>query len=152
MMKNFLKKVERFPSWVWLASLKMGKEDPSKVIHLFQLGMSLTLVSLLYVLEPSFEGIGNNAIWAVMTVVVVLEFTAGQFVFQKHYFPFGLLFLLFIYFSFDYYEYDEGKKNGLIWLLFDWFWTIGATLCKGLNRGLGTLIAGSYSLSQLVAS
>ncbi|XP_024965161.1 aluminum-activated malate transporter 14-like, partial [Cynara cardunculus var. scolymus] len=44
-------------------------------------------------MEPLFKGVGQNAIWAVMTVVVVLEFTAG------------------------------------------------ATLCKGLNRGSGTLLA-----------
>ncbi|KAK6151706.1 hypothetical protein DH2020_014341 [Rehmannia glutinosa] len=48
-------------------------------------------------MEPLFKDIGQNAIWAVMTVVVVLEFTAG------------------------------------------------ATLCKGLNRGLGTLVAGSLA-------
>ncbi|KAM7272666.1 hypothetical protein ACFE04_027329 [Oxalis oulophora] len=56
-----------------------------------------TLVSLLYLMDMSFKGIGQSAIWAVMTVVVVLEFTAG------------------------------------------------ATLCKGLNRGLGTLLAGSLA-------
>ncbi|MCI77155.1 aluminum-activated malate transporter 12-like, partial [Trifolium medium] len=28
-------------------------------------------------MEPLFKGIGNNAMWAVMTVVVVMEFTAG---------------------------------------------------------------------------
>ncbi|PON57074.1 Aluminum-activated malate transporter [Parasponia andersonii] len=95
--KNFLEKVERFPGFVWRATLKMGNEDPRKVIHALKVGVSLTLVTLLYIMEPSFEGIGDNAIWAVMTVVVVLEFTAG------------------------------------------------ATLCKGLNRGLGTLIAGSLA-------
>ncbi|KAJ1384212.1 Aluminum-activated malate transporter [Sesbania bispinosa] len=29
-------------------------------------------------LEPLFNGIGQSAIWAVMTVVVVLEFTTGK--------------------------------------------------------------------------
>ncbi|EPS64240.1 hypothetical protein M569_10542, partial [Genlisea aurea] len=74
-----------------------GREDGRRIFHSFKVGFSLTLVSLLYLLEPSFKGIGQNAIWAVMTVVVVLEFTAG------------------------------------------------ATLCKGLNRGVGTLIAGSLA-------
>ncbi|CAL0331202.1 unnamed protein product [Lupinus luteus] len=89
-MNVYGEKLKRFPSLVW----KVGHDDPRRVIHAFKVGLSLTLVSLLYLLEPLFNGIGQSAIWAVMTVVVVLEFTAG------------------------------------------------ATLCKGLNRGLGTLLAG----------
>ncbi|KAF9685516.1 hypothetical protein SADUNF_Sadunf03G0062700 [Salix dunnii] len=90
-------KLERFPGLLWQTIWKVGRDDPRRVVHALKVGLSLTLVSLLYLLEPLFEGIGQNAIWAVMTVVVVLEFTAG------------------------------------------------ATLCKGLNRGLGTLLAGSLA-------
>ncbi|ESQ55620.1 hypothetical protein EUTSA_v10024816mg [Eutrema salsugineum] len=85
--------IKKIPKRLW----NVGKEDPRRVIHALKVGLSLTLVSLLYLMEPLFKGIGSNAIWAVMTVVVVLEFSAG------------------------------------------------ATLCKGLNRGLGTLIAGSLA-------
>ncbi|KAJ1428946.1 Aluminum-activated malate transporter [Sesbania bispinosa] len=93
-MHVFGEKFRRFPIMAWKTTWKVGHDDPRRVIHAFKVGLSLTLVSLLYLLEPLFKGIGQNAIWAVMTVVVVFEFTAG------------------------------------------------ATLCKGLNRGLGTLIAG----------
>ncbi|XP_061366970.1 aluminum-activated malate transporter 12-like [Gastrolobium bilobum] len=93
-MHVFDEKLRRLPSLAWQTTWKVGHDDPRRVIHAFKVGLSLTLVSLLYLLEPLFEGVGQNAIWAVMTVVVVLEFTAG------------------------------------------------ATLCKGLNRGLGTLLAG----------
>ncbi|OMO77262.1 Aluminum-activated malate transporter [Corchorus capsularis] len=96
-MHDFSGKVKRFPGWLWRTIWKVGREDPRRMIHAFKVGLSLTLVSLLYLMEPLFKGIGQNAIWAVMTVVVVLEFTAG------------------------------------------------ATLCKGLNRGLGTLLAGSLA-------
>ncbi|KAJ4950825.1 hypothetical protein NE237_027657 [Protea cynaroides] len=92
-MDILLEKMRRLPGLVWQTTLKVGGEDPRRVIHSLKVGLSLTLVSLLYLLEPLFEGIGQNAIWTLMTVVVVLEFTAG------------------------------------------------ATLCKGLNRGLGTLAA-----------
>ncbi|XP_020217767.1 aluminum-activated malate transporter 12 [Cajanus cajan] len=87
-------RMRRIPCKAWHTTWKVGREDPRRVIHAFKVGLSLTLVSMLYLLEPLFKGIGQSAIWAVMTVVVVLEFTAG------------------------------------------------ATLCKGLNRGLGTLLAG----------
>ncbi|CAN8245855.1 unnamed protein product [Cochlearia groenlandica] len=87
------KKMKKILKNLW----NVGKEDPRRVKHALKVGVSLTLVSLLYLMEPFFKGIGKNAIWAVMTVVVVLEFSAG------------------------------------------------ATLRKGLNRGLGTLIAGSLA-------
>ncbi|KAL9242706.1 hypothetical protein vseg_016681 [Gypsophila vaccaria] len=90
-------RLTRFPVSVFRIFWKVGREDPRRVIHAFKVGLSLTFVSLLYLLEPLFNGVGQNAMWALMTVVVVLEFTAG------------------------------------------------ATLCKGLNRGLGTLLAGSLA-------
>lgn len=57
-----------------------GKEDPRRVIHALKVGVSLTFVSLLYLMEPFFRGVGKNALWAVMTVVVVLEFSAGGYI------------------------------------------------------------------------
>ncbi|XP_028184430.1 aluminum-activated malate transporter 12-like [Glycine soja] len=94
---SFADKVKSFPGWARRATWKVGKEDPRRVVHALKVGMALTLVSLLYLMEPLFKGIGKNAMWAVMTVVVVMEFT------------------------------------------------VGATLSKGLNRGLGTLLAGSLA-------
>ncbi|KAG7952478.1 hypothetical protein I3843_12G061100 [Carya illinoinensis] len=96
-IQKFALKVERCPGLVWQKMWKLGREDPRRVIHSLKVGISLTVVSLLYLMEPLFLGIGDNAIWAVMTVVLVLEFT------------------------------------------------VGATLCKGLNRGFGTLLAGSLA-------
>ncbi|TKY50685.1 Aluminum-activated malate transporter 12 [Spatholobus suberectus] len=94
---SFIDKVKRFPGLARRATWEVGKEDPRRVVHSLKVGSALTLVSLLYLMEPLFKGIGQNAMWAVMTVVVVMEFT------------------------------------------------VGATLCKGLNRGLGTLLAGSLA-------
>ncbi|KAH9316159.1 hypothetical protein KI387_024786, partial [Taxus chinensis] len=78
---------------------KLGRDDPRRIIHAIKVGLALSLVSLFYLMEPLFDGVGDNAIWAIMTVVVVFEFTAG------------------------------------------------ATLSKGLNRGIGTVIAGSLAVS-----
>ncbi|CAI0472937.1 unnamed protein product, partial [Linum tenue] len=97
-------RTKRAPGLACRKMWQVGKDDPRRAIHAVKVGLALTLVSMLYLLEPLFEGIGQNAIWAVMTVVVVLEFTAG------------------------------------------------ATLCKGLNRGLGTIMAGSLAfLIEFVA-
>ncbi|CAH9134220.1 unnamed protein product [Cuscuta epithymum] len=92
--QNLGERAKRMPGLTWERFVSVGREDPRRLIHAVKVGLSLTLVSLLYLLEPLFKEVGQNAIWAVMTVVVVLEFTAG------------------------------------------------ATLYKGLNRGLGTLMAG----------
>ncbi|GLT71523.1 hypothetical protein SLA2020_435350 [Shorea laevis] len=73
---------------------KIGKHDLRKVIHSIKVGTALVLVSLLYLLDPLFGQVGANAMWAIMTVVVIFEFFAG------------------------------------------------ATLSKGLNRGIGTILGG----------
>ncbi|KAK4481953.1 hypothetical protein RD792_012866 [Penstemon davidsonii] len=92
-----LEKMKKNADLTWRSICRIGEEDPRRVLHSLKVGLSLTLVSLLSLLEPLFKGIGQNAIWAVMTVVLVLEFTAG------------------------------------------------ATLRKGLNRVLGTLLAGALA-------
>ncbi|XP_031097425.1 aluminum-activated malate transporter 12-like [Ipomoea triloba] len=96
--KVLAERAKRVPATMWKRFWNVGREDPRRVIHAIKVGVALTLVSLLYLIEPLFKQVGQSAIWAVMTVVVVLEFTAG------------------------------------------------ATLYKGLNRGLGTLVAGSLAI------
>nr|XP_028948087.1 aluminum-activated malate transporter 10-like [Malus domestica] len=63
---NFLKK-----AW------DMGHNEPRKVIHCLKVGVALTVVSLFYAMRPLYKDVGGNAIWAVMTVVVVFENTVG---------------------------------------------------------------------------
>ncbi|VAH05529.1 unnamed protein product [Triticum turgidum subsp. durum] len=104
MLPERVKKISRIPASWWAYAWSIGREDQRRAIHALKVGTALTLVSLLYILEPLFKGVGKNAMWAVMTVVVVLEFTAG------------------------------------------------ATICKGLNRGFGTVIAASLAfIIELVA-
>ncbi|CAI0400691.1 unnamed protein product, partial [Linum tenue] len=74
-----------------------------KWIHSIKVGAALVLVSLLYFLDPLYKEVGDdNAIWAIMTVVVIFEFHAG------------------------------------------------ATLSKGMNRVIGTVVGGG--LGCLVAT
>ncbi|KAL3517562.1 hypothetical protein ACH5RR_020151 [Cinchona calisaya] len=73
---------------------KWKQESKKKVIHSVKVGIALVLVSLVYLLDPLFAQVGENAMWAIMTVVVVFEFSAG------------------------------------------------ATLSKGINRAIGTILGG----------
>ncbi|KAM3199013.1 aluminum-activated malate transporter 8-like [Capsicum annuum] len=56
---------------------KIGNDDPRKIWHAFKVGLALTLVSMFYYYRPLYDGFGQSAIWAILTVVVVFEFTAG---------------------------------------------------------------------------
>lgn len=76
-LPDFSGKMKRFPGCLWRTIWKAGREDPRRIIHAFKVGLCLTLVSLLYLIGPLFKSFGASAIWAVMTVVVVLEFNAG---------------------------------------------------------------------------
>ncbi|KAL8530661.1 hypothetical protein ACS0TY_007627 [Phlomoides rotata] len=71
-----------------------NKRDTRRIIHSIKVGIALVLVSLLYLVDPMFEQVRENGMWAIMTVVVMFEFYAG------------------------------------------------ATLSKGINRGVGTLLGG----------
>ncbi|WRX31981.1 Aluminum-activated malate transporter - like 10 [Theobroma cacao] len=55
----------------------LGKDDPRKVVHSLKVALALTLVSLFYYFKPLCNGFGVNAIWAVLTVIFVLEFSVG---------------------------------------------------------------------------
>lgn len=58
---------------------KIGKDDPRRVIHSLKVGVALTVVSLFYYSRPLYNGFGVAGMWAVLTVVVVFEFTVGKF-------------------------------------------------------------------------
>ncbi|KAK8695578.1 hypothetical protein V6N13_000731 [Hibiscus sabdariffa] len=74
---------------------KLGQDDPRRIVHSLKVGLAITLVSFFYYFEPLYDGFGDSAMWAVLTVVLVSEFS------------------------------------------------VGATLGKGLNRMLATLVAGA---------
>ncbi|XVF46999.1 hypothetical protein PTKIN_Ptkin03bG0073900 [Pterospermum kingtungense] len=56
---------------------KLGLDDPRRITHSLKFGLALTLVSLFYYFKPLYDGFGASAMWAVLTVVVVFEFSVG---------------------------------------------------------------------------
>ncbi|XP_058106350.1 aluminum-activated malate transporter 10-like [Magnolia sinica] len=87
-------RILKFMEKIW----KLAVDDPRRVAHCLKVATALTVVSLFYYVRPLYDGVGGTAMWAVMTVVVVFEYT------------------------------------------------VGATLSKGLNRGIATLLAGALAI------
>lgn len=61
---------------------KIGADDPRRAVHGAKVGLALALVSAFYYARPLYDGVGGNAMWAVLTVVVVFEYTVGKL--QSH--------------------------------------------------------------------
>lgn len=57
---------------------KVGQDDPRRVVHSLKVALALTFVSLIYYTKPLYDGFGVAGIWAVLTVVVIFEFTVGN--------------------------------------------------------------------------
>ncbi|KAI3914700.1 hypothetical protein MKW92_021874 [Papaver armeniacum] len=97
-----------FGCWWWclkalpgrfIDNMKLGKDDPRRITHSIKVGLTLSLVSLLYYCRSVYGGFGSSTMPAILTVVVVFEFS------------------------------------------------VGATLGKGFNRALATLLAGALGFS-----
>ncbi|GMI97291.1 hypothetical protein HRI_003398300 [Hibiscus trionum] len=56
---------------------KLGQDDPRRIVHALKVGLAITLVSLFYYFEPLYDSFGDSAMWAVLTVVLVSEFSVG---------------------------------------------------------------------------
>ncbi|KAF0915311.1 hypothetical protein E2562_035342 [Oryza meyeriana var. granulata] len=68
--------------WKWAAAFgrtawKVGADDPRRVVHGFKVALALTLCSAFYYVRPLYVFTGQTAMWAVLTVVVVFEYTVG---------------------------------------------------------------------------
>ncbi|WVZ86757.1 hypothetical protein U9M48_033493 [Paspalum notatum var. saurae] len=85
-------------AWAWLVSFvlelrdrvlvfgrrvwRIGADDPRRAVHGLKVGLALALVSVFYYTRPLYDGVGGAAMWAVLTVVVVFEYTVGGCVYK----------------------------------------------------------------------
>ncbi|KAL5575005.1 hypothetical protein UlMin_016704 [Ulmus minor] len=102
---GFFKLIKALPGKFWgtVAGFarklkKLGQDDHRRIYHSLKVALAITLVSLFFYFKPLYDGFGVAAMWAVLTVVVVFEFS------------------------------------------------VGATIGKGLNRMLATLVAGGLGV------
>ncbi|KAK9105681.1 hypothetical protein Scep_022525 [Stephania cephalantha] len=70
---GLMSKVCKFVRNAW----DIGVNDPGKLMHGVKVGAALSVVSLLYYMRPLYYSVGGNAMWAVLTVVVVFENNVG---------------------------------------------------------------------------
>jgi uncharacterized membrane protein YccC len=104
---------------------EIAREDPRRVAHSLKVGLALALVSVVYFVTPLFNGLGAvSTMWAVLTVVVVMEYTVGKS-------------------SYDLVIRAMQSVHHLKTYVLS---VTGATLSKGLNRGFATLVAGCIAV------
>lgn len=72
-LTNFLKEVKN----VFSSAIQMGKSDPRKIIFSAKMALALMLISLLVFLKEPIEELSRYYVWAILTVVVVFEFSIG---------------------------------------------------------------------------
>ncbi|KAK9939164.1 hypothetical protein M0R45_015871 [Rubus argutus] len=56
---------------------KLEQDDPRRIVHSLKVALALILVSLLFYFQPLYEGFGLEAMWAILTVTVVFDFSVG---------------------------------------------------------------------------
>lgn len=59
-------------------AIEMGRNDPRKIMHAIKMGLALSLVSLLIFWKEPFADVAQYSIWAVLTVIVMFEFSIGM--------------------------------------------------------------------------
>ncbi|XP_042019958.1 aluminum-activated malate transporter 2-like isoform X1 [Salvia splendens] len=118
-----LEKVKQGVKGSWEMVVKIGGEDPRKIVHAIKVGVAMAAVSLIYYFDLFHDGYstgsGLYAMWAVNTVAVVFEFSIGPV--------------------------PPSPQLPLFNTTYNFFIS-GATIGKGVNRTLATLLGGALGV------
>lgn len=82
-MRRFIRALPNNKPWGLLVSFaqklkKIAMEDPRRIIHSLKVGLAITWVASFFYLQPFYNSFGDDAMWAVITVLVVMEFSVGK--------------------------------------------------------------------------
>ncbi|KAL0699654.1 hypothetical protein Bca4012_055776 [Brassica carinata] len=72
-ISEFVKKSKDVLVTAW----EMGISDPRKIILSAKMGLALTLISILVFFKLPGSELGNHYLWAILTIVVIFEFSIG---------------------------------------------------------------------------
>ncbi|KAK9998117.1 hypothetical protein SO802_017720 [Lithocarpus litseifolius] len=72
-IKNCWISLQDFSGKAW----EMGRSDPRKIIFGIKMGLALSIVTLLIFWRETYHDIGQYSIWAILTVIVMFEFSIG---------------------------------------------------------------------------
>lgn len=72
-----------------MTAIEMGRNDPRKIMYAIKMGLALSLVSLLIFWKEPFADAAQYSIWAVLTVIVMFEFSIGMLHSLKNFFLVG---------------------------------------------------------------
>ncbi|KAG7023745.1 Aluminum-activated malate transporter 2, partial [Cucurbita argyrosperma subsp. argyrosperma] len=75
-LKRVYKKVEHEVIEMVKMTKSVGR-DPRRIIHSIKVASAITLASFFYYFKPLYDSFGASAIWAIITVIVVFEFSVG---------------------------------------------------------------------------
>ncbi|KAM0045370.1 putative aluminum-activated malate transporter [Helianthus debilis subsp. tardiflorus] len=56
---------------------KIAEVDSRRITHSLKVALAIIVVSMIYFVQPFYNGMGESGLWAILTVVLVSEFTVG---------------------------------------------------------------------------